>query len=164
MEQDLKNWFANSKISQQNRSFLFLLSMCVQDCLFIPWSAAPTLPFLSRWSTPPHPLDLSCFVQWVMGPVILGWQQKYSLGAGWPATFLMSTRRTDPSHAAPAASVPEGGELNWASSDPQPGPSPAEPRRPPPTLQWIRNTTVWGRQPRSVQSCLSLWRKADWFT
>lgn len=114
--------------------------MCVQDCLFVPWSATPTLPFLSRWSTPPHPLDFSCFVQWVMGPVILGWQRKCSLGARRPATFLMSTRSTDPSHAAPAASVPEWGELNWASSDPQPGPSPAEPRRPPPTLQWIRNT------------------------
>lgn len=124
----------------------------------------PTLPFLCRGSTPPHPLELFCFVQWVM-------RLTAEVQPGCPpACHLLDVyRRTDPTRAAPAASVPEWGELTWASSDPQPGPSPAEPRRPGGAKATLhapvnKKHTLQGRQPRRVQGCLLLWQKTGWYT
>ena len=74
MEQDLKNWCANNKISwlaaypvEPQLPFSFFPCVCWVVFLLREQLLPPTLPFLCRGSTPPHPRDLFCFVQWVMG-------------------------------------------------------------------------------------------------
>ena len=152
---------------------LSFLSICVLDCPFVPGTATvfshPRCPSSAGGAHPPPSwLVLLCPVG--DGARHVGLIVEEHLGARQPATSLVSTRRADPTHAAPAASVPEwgarGGELTWASSDPQPGPSPAG--RPgvskataPPHVQWIRNTHF---ETVSHGELLVTVGKTDWYT
>lgn len=166
MEQDLKNYSINNKISllvtypAETQLPFFSLSICVLEGLLVPWIA-------TLFSHPPYPPSVSgahfstllvwlaLFSGW-MGPTILDWQWKHSIGARQPSHIPnVHCEKNRPQMCCSFSPNPRmrdvWKELTWSSSDPRPGTQPsraqgsgrAKATHPhPATVLWIRNTPL----------------------